>query len=78
MYVRLLDGDLPDDVEKVFTKLMEASQDSHLPAFKNVWRRRNDGTHACPRDRDRPAPSSRHYEPHKRGTGGPAAGAGRR
>lgn len=35
MYVRLLGGDLPDDVEKVFTKLMEASRDSHLPAFEN-------------------------------------------
>lgn len=33
MYEKLLGGDLPDDVVKVFTKLMEASQDNHLPAF---------------------------------------------
>ena len=33
MYDRLLAGTLPDDVVKVFTKLMEASRDNHLPAF---------------------------------------------
>ncbi len=33
MYEELLKSDLPDDVVKVFTKLMEASRDSHLPAF---------------------------------------------
>ena len=33
MYESLLEGNLPDDVEKVFTKLMEASQENHLPAF---------------------------------------------
>ena len=36
MYEELLKSDLPDDVVKVFTKLMEASRDSHLPAFHQV------------------------------------------
>ena len=33
LYVSLLDLDLPDDVAKVFQRLMAASLESHLPAF---------------------------------------------
>jgi len=35
MYRRLLEGSLPDDVAKVFAKLMSASLENHLPAFQN-------------------------------------------